>query len=299
MSRPLRWDSDGCDLPQREASRFVTTPGLTWRVVQCGSGPVALLLHGTGASAHSWRDVIPLLADDFTIIAPDLPGHGFTTGRPPGGLTLPAMAAALAALMAELDAEPALLVGHSAGAAIALELARTRYSTATVVGLNAALMPFPGLAARLFPALAKLLFVNPLVPRIFAKMAGAPGEPAIFLRRSTGSQLDAEGLRLYRTLLTNSRHCDGALEMMANWDLTAFASTLGKVANPVLLVHGKRDSAIPLHSVEAATARLPDATLEVAEALGHLGHEEDPRLAARHILDFARTHAIIGGEMPA
>ena len=130
-------------------------------------------------------------------------------------------------------------------------------------------------------------------------MAGAPGEPATFLRRSTGSQLDAEGVRLYRTLLTNSRHCDGALEMMANWDLAGFALRLGTMRNPVLLVHGECDSAIPLDSVEAARARLPECQMVVAENLGHLAHEEAPELAAEHVLGFARAHGILASAVAA
>ena len=52
--------------------------GLRWHVQMMGTGPQVLLLHGAGAATHSWRDVAPLLARDFTVIAPDLPGHGFT-----------------------------------------------------------------------------------------------------------------------------------------------------------------------------------------------------------------------------
>lgn len=293
----LAWDRDGRDWPHRAESRFIAAAGLDWRVVQAGSGPVLLLLHGTGASAHSWRGLIPLLAERFTVIAPDLPGHAFTRGRPPGGLSLAGITAALRSLLDALDAQPALVAGHSAGAAIALELARQANPNLPVVGFNPALMPFPGLAARLFPALAKLLFVNPLVPRIFSRMARAPGETERFLARSTGSRIDAEGLRAYAALLGNARHCEGALGMMANWDLAAFAARLPGVANPVLLVQGERDSAIPLASVERACALLPKCSLAVAKRLGHLAHEEDPAMAASHILAFAHAHGIMAGEL--
>jgi pimeloyl-ACP methyl ester carboxylesterase len=63
------------------------------------------------------------LAQHFRVIAPDLPGHGFTKGRPPNGLTMPGVARALAGLIGELVADPALVVGHSAGAAIAIRMA--------------------------------------------------------------------------------------------------------------------------------------------------------------------------------
>lgn len=294
MSR-LDWDRDGRDWPQRAESRFVTTRGLTWRVVEAGSGPCLLLLHGTGASAHSWRGIIPLLATQYRVIAPDLPGHAFTRGRPPGGLSLGGIVQALEELLATLSVQPALLVGHSAGAAIALEHARLG-SGVPVIGFSPALLPFPGLAARLFPALAKLLFVNPFAPRIFARMARVPGETERFLVRSTGSRIDAEGLRCYNALLGNAGHCEGALGMMASWDLTGFAAGLPRVGNPVMLVHGAADPAIPLAAVQRAAEMLPRCQLEIADGLGHLAHEEIPEMAARHIVSFAAAHRIIAQE---
>src|SRR3954447_16458792 len=116
----LDWDRDGGDWPNRDASRFVSAAGIRWHVQEMGDGPVLLLLHGTGASTHSWREVMPRLASRFRVIAPDLPGHGFTDALPPRRLTLPGMAAAIAGLLATLGAKPAMLVGHSAGAAIAI-----------------------------------------------------------------------------------------------------------------------------------------------------------------------------------
>ena len=74
----LDWERDGADWPNRAASRFVTVGAMRWHVQVMGSGPVLLLLHGTGASSHSWRDLAPRLARHFTVLAPDLPGHGFS-----------------------------------------------------------------------------------------------------------------------------------------------------------------------------------------------------------------------------
>jgi len=78
MSDRLIWERDGRDWPNRSASRFVSAAGLRWHVQQFGTGPVALLVHGTGASTHSWRGLAPILAESFSVVAPDLPGHGFT-----------------------------------------------------------------------------------------------------------------------------------------------------------------------------------------------------------------------------
>ena len=150
MSKPLVWDTDGRDWPHRAASRFVQAGPLTWHVQEMGEGPAVVLLHGTGAATHSWRHLMPLLAQDHRVIAMDLPGHGFTRGRPAGGLTLPCMAAAVTALLDKLEVRPERLIGHSAGAAIALRMVRDGFAVPEVVGLNAALSPFPGFFAPLF-----------------------------------------------------------------------------------------------------------------------------------------------------
>ncbi|SMC63784.1 alpha/beta fold hydrolase BchO [Novosphingobium sp. B1] len=286
MSGP-RWSVEGGNWPNREASRFVETPGLKWHVQVAGEGPALFLLHGTGAATHSWRDLLPMLAKHFTVIAPDLPGHGFTSGRPRGGLALQAIAASLSDLLLALHVEPRLIVGHSAGAAIALQLASTRGNDVAVVGLNPALMPFPGLAAKLFPSLARMLFINPFVPRMLAGIARIPGETGRFLRRATASTIDARGIAAYEVLMGNTRHCAGAMEMMASWDLEGLSRALPQFARPVLLIHSSADAAIPLQSVQEAARRLPDCRLLVLPGLGHLAHEERPDLVADEICSFA------------
>lgn len=290
MSRAPHWDREGLNWPHREASRFVEAGGTRWHVQVMGRGPPILLVHGTGASCHSWRDVMPALAEDFTCIAPDLPGHAFT--RAPGTtLSLPHMAKSLWMLLERLEHAPAAIVGHSAGAAIALQMVRTQRAAIPVIGFNPALAPFPGLGSQLFPLMAKLLFVNPLVPRLFARVAGMEGEADRFLRRSTNSRIDAAGLRCYEALLGNSAHCKSALAMMANWNLEPLQRSLTDFSNPVLLVHSDRDEAIPLASVRDASQRLPDAQLEILSGLGHLAHEERPAEAAGHIRRFLGSRA--------
>lgn len=282
-----RWPIEGRGWPLAEHSRFVAAGGLRWHVQTLGEGPVLLLLHGTGAATHSWRTLAPLLAAHFTVVAPDLPGHGFTTGLPRGGLALPAMAAAVEALLQALDLHPALIVGHSAGAAIAVRMALDGVATDGVVGLSPALQPFPGIAATLFPTLARLLFVNPLAPHMFAAIARRPGETRRFLDRSTGSRIDDAGVAFYARLFGNAGHCGGAIRMMADWDLASLAKALPGLTTPLLLVHGTADAAIPLASAQRAAATVKGARLEVLPTLGHLAHEERPDLVAALIEGFA------------
>ena len=285
------------DWPNRANSRSVRVGGIDWHVQEAGAGPVLLLLHGTGAATHSWRDMLQPLAQHFRVIAPDLPGHGFTKGRLPNGLTMPGVARAVTGLLGELDAEPALIVGHSAGASIAIRMALDGLARpAGIVGIAPALLPFPGIAQHLFPTMAKLLFVNPFAPHIFASVARGSGAVERFLARSTGSTIDGEGIAAYAKLFATPAHCAGAIGMMADWELVPLKRDLPKLAVPTLVLHGEKDVAIPVSAALESVALIPDCALEVLPGLGHLGHEEAPQLAVDHILHFARTHSMLGVE---
>ena len=289
---PSRWASDGRDWPHRDVSRFVEAGGVRWHVQIAGMGPVVLLLHGTGASTHSWRDLLPLLTPHFTVVAPDLPGHGFSTpiARP----TLAAMARAVAALTVALDLPPTLIAGHSAGAAIALRLGLD-VAPVPVIGFGAALLPFPGIAAKLFPAMARLLFVNPLVPAIFAAQARDRATVARFLARSTGSSIEPFGIELYARLFARRAHVASALGMMANWDLDSLKSDLPRFGAELLLIHGEQDVAVPPSVSRDVAGLVPSAEARIIPTLGHLAHEERPVLAAEAIVAAAGRWGIIEG----
>jgi magnesium chelatase accessory protein len=287
----LDWNREGLIWPHRKASTFVPLGRARWHVQRMGAGTPLLLLHGTGASVHSWRGLMPLLARSHDVIAPDLPRHAFTTGHDAYAMSLPAMAREIAGLLGTLGVRPAAIIGHSAGAAIALQLALDQDYTGPIIGLSPALRPFPGPFSQIFPAIAKTLFINPLVPRIFAGTVDLTGGAERFLWRSTRSRLDREGLACYRTLLKHPGHAGGALAMMANWDLPALRERMGAVGNPVLLVHGANDPAIPLDWARDATGWLSDARLDVLPGLGHLAHEEAPETAAAHITAFLAKKA--------
>ncbi|QXQ06348.1 alpha/beta fold hydrolase [Sphingosinicellaceae bacterium] len=280
MSKP-DWTIEGRDWPNRDASRFVVAGGLRWHVQVAGNGPVVLLLHGAGAASHSWRDILPRLAERFTVVAPDLPGHGFTATPDRHGLTMPGMARAVAALLSELGLAPALVVGHSAGAGVALRLSLDGLvPPVPVVALNGAMLPFPGVAAQLFPALARVLFTNPLVPRLLSLQAQMPGAVAQAIGR-TGSRIDARGVELYARLFRRSGHVAGTLGMMANWDLAGLKRDLPRLASPLHLLAGERDMTIPASVSRQVAPLVPGARLEIISGLGHLMHEEQPeRFAA-------------------
>ena len=290
------WERDGRDWPHRETSRFVAASSLRWHVQEMGpeGAPVLLLVHGTGAATHSWRGLMPLLAQRFRVVAPDLPGHGFTDPLPPGRLSLPGMAAALADLTAELGLAPAAAAGHSAGAAVLARMCLDgRLAPRLLVALNGALKPFPGFASVLFPSMARMLFLNPVTPRLFSWTADRAAVQRLI--QGTGSRLDAAGLDLYRRLFARPAHVAGALGMMANWNLDALDRDLPRLAPRTLLVVGSEDKAIAPDTAFAVRDRLPDARVELLRGLGHLAHEEAPERVAAAI--FAEAEAV--GVLPA
>jgi magnesium chelatase accessory protein len=291
---PLRFEREGRDWPHREQSRFVSASSLNWHVQQMGSGPAILLVHGTGASTHSWRRLAPLLARDFAVTAIDLPGHGFTQMPSFGGLSLPAMAQALAGLLRKLAISPALTVGHSAGAAILARMCLNGdIAPHGLISVNGALLPLRGVPGQIFSPIAKMLAGSSFVSRLFARHAAEPNVVERLLA-DTGSRIDADGVAQYRRLAANPNHVAAALGMMANWDLRSLADDLPKLRTPLVLVIGNNDRTIPAADGLRVRDLVRDATVEYLRATGHLTHEERPHLVAEIILKRAKAEGVLG-----
>lgn len=285
---PLTLERDGADWPNRASSRMVAAGGLDWHIQIMGDGPTLLLLHGTGASTHSWRDLAPLLAQRFRVVAPDLPGHGFTTSRGARTQSLPGMARTVATLLDALEVSPAIVVGHSAGAAVAARLALdTAIAPQRLIALNGALTPFEGVAGRLLPGLAKALFLNPFTPRYFAWSADRNAVKRLL--DGTGSTLDARGLAFYERLMRNPSHVNGALSMMAHWDLHALNRDLPELRPPIDFIVADNDKTVPPGGARRLAAQLTQSQVHSVPGLGHLAHEEAPALFAKLIFDLAEN----------
>jgi len=291
LDRPL-WDDDGRDWPNRAASRFVMAAGLSWHVQVTGAGPVLFLVHGTGAATHSWRTLAPLLAKKFTVVAPDLPGHGFTAAPPRRRLSLPSMAQDLSALLRALGLRPALVAGHSAGAAILARMSLDgKIAPAALISLNGALLPLQGAPGLVFAPIARLLASTSLAARMFAWRA-ADRTMIERLLRDTGSTLDPQGSELYLRLARRSGHVAAALGMMANWDLRPLERDLPRLEPPLHLLAGSDDRAIrPVHA-RRVRRLVPGATIVPLPGLGHLAHEERPDEVAGLIARIARDAGV-------
>lgn len=269
------WPAHAAAWPNAASSRFVRAAGIAWHVQVMGSGPVALLLHGTGGATHSWRDVAPLLAARFTVVAPDLPGHGFTGVPPARQLSLAVMSDALGALLATLGLAPLLGVGHSAGAAVLLRMALDgRAPLGAFVGVNAALAPPPALYSSLLAPLIGRVATSPLVALLAAKAAARDGVVRSLLR-STGTALDDAQIARYELLFRSPARVNAVLTMMANWELGPLQRDLARLTVPTTLIAATDDAWVPPSVARDAARRIPRAAV-VATTGGHLVHEVRP-----------------------
>ncbi|MDJ1009056.1 MAG: alpha/beta fold hydrolase [Paracoccaceae bacterium] len=285
----MDWARERATWPLAEHSRFIDVRPHRWHVQSFGEGPVALLLHGAGGATQSFRALAPVLATRFRVVMMDYPGQGFTRMGTRQRCGLGPLTEDIAALLEHLGSRPDLMVGHSAGAAVALNLAG-RYPAAPVVGINPALGHFEGAAGWLFPILAKALAATPLVPRLFSALARRPGQLAALLS-STGSRLDPAGTALYRRLIEDADHVEGTLLMMAQWSIDGLLAELPSLAAPVLFLIGERDGTVPPKVGRTAAARLGHGRVVGYPSAGHLVHETDPDAVTEAIFGFFDAEA--------
>lgn len=278
----MRWPRDAKDWPMRDHSRHVLCKPHRWHVQEAGTGPTVLLIHGAGGATQSFRHLFPLLAQTNRVIAIDLPGQGFTQLGGRGRCGLDAMAADLLRLLRQEAIKPDLIVGHSAGVPIALRLTELGLRpTHGIVGINAALGNFKGVAGWLFPAMAKVLAATPFSAEVFCATATANSVQKLIA--GTGSRLEPTGEALYLRLAQDSSHVGATLAMMAQWSLDDLLARLPQIDTPITLIVGENDKAVPPQTSVDAAARLPHATIVRLPGLGHLAHEEDVPQIASHI----------------
>jgi magnesium chelatase accessory protein len=284
------WARDGRDWPNRTASRFLLAGGMRWHVQVMGPNiaerqPVILLLHGMGASTHSWRDLARILSRRFTVVAPDLPGHGFTGHPAPALMTSEGMARAVAAMLKVLGVQPAIVVGHSAGAAVGARLMLLHFiAPVSLICLNGAVSPMPRHQSTLYSLLARLLTNSPASSWLFALQARRD-KTVDRLLSATGSRIDGDGRKFYARLMSRPGHVGGALRMMARWNLDDLDLT--QLDAPVTLIVGERDGMVPPEDAARVEARLPHGRVVMLRGLGHLAHEEEPGIVARLIGEVA------------
>lgn len=280
----MDWVKEAATWPLSQQSRFVFCKPHRWHLQEVGTGPLILLIHGSGSATHTWRFLVPLLAKKYRVVAVDLPGQGFTQLGAAHRCGLDDMAEDLMALCRAEDLHPRTIIGHSAGAAIALRMAEIGMTPHPgIIGINAALDTFRGVAGILFPLLAKTIAALPMAADLFSATTSNTNSVARIIK-GTGSSLPPEGIAYYRRLVASRAHVRATLNMMAQWKLEPLLARLGQNNARTFLIAGARDTAVPPATSQKAAAKMPFASCEILPGLGHLAHEEDPAKVAVLVL---------------
>ncbi|WP_322893152.1 MULTISPECIES: alpha/beta fold hydrolase BchO [unclassified Yoonia] len=272
----MRWPPR--DWPLSECSRQILHRPHRWHVQEAGTGPLILLIHGAGGATQSFRHLFPILMQTHHVVAIDLPGQGFSQMGARQRCSLDFMAEDILSLCRAEGWNPAIIVGHSAGGAIALRLWELGLRPAQIVLINAALSNFKGVAGFLFPIMAKALAATPFSASIVT--ATSSRNTVQNLIKGTGSMLDDQGVDLYHRLITDRGHIDGTLAMMAQWSLDGLLARLPAINADVHLITGLNDKAVQPDVSREAVKQLPHARLTELPGLGHLAHEENAALIA-------------------
>jgi len=261
-----------------------------------GELPAFLLLHGFASSLESFRYLAPHLAAYGRVVAYDRPGFGLSERPMPeeySGQLDPYDPAAQAefafGLMDALGLEKAVLVGHSSGARLALEMAIDRPERVTgLVVIGAA--PYVS-ASRSW--LSRLVMNSPQLERLgpvfLRQLDGEPGMRMLRAAWADPSAIDQAAMEAYRRPL-GVENWDRALWQMNRAEPPrSLAGTLGALRHPTLVVAGLADAIVPVSESERLASELPNARLELLAGCGHVPHEECP----------ATLHALLDDWLPA
>ena len=253
-----------------------------------------MLVHGITSTSATWANVLPYLAERFTVIAPDLLGHG-ESAKPRGDYSLGAYASGIRDLLLALGHERATFVGHSLGGGVAMQLA----------------YQFPEHCERLVLVSSGGLGreINALL-----RAASLPGSELVLpflvddrvvaVGRLVGSLLGRVGLRVHtdvgEVLRGHASLSDGEARAAFLHTLRPIVDVRGQRVDatdrhyhaesiPFLIVWGERDPIIPADHGRAAHRLVPNSRLEIFPTAGHFPHLDDPLRFVRVLGDFILT----------
>ncbi|MCW2636020.1 MAG: alpha/beta hydrolase [Blastococcus sp.] len=283
-------------MPPRQVAEIRVVHGHRRAFIRAGSGPALLLLHGIGNNCSTWSGVIDRLAEDYTVIAPDLLGHG-DSDKPRGDYSIAAYANGMRDLLTVLDIEQATVVGHSLGGGIALQFAYQfpeRCQRLALVG-SGGLGPelSAGLRAATLPG-AELVVTaltgvsGPL--RLGFQMVEKVGRTAGWKRvgdlAQAGEALwalkDVEARRAFLRTLRGVVDAHG--QAVTALDRLYLANSI-----PMLVVWGGRDPIVPAQHADTVRELVPSARVEVFSGAGHWPHLDEPGRFCDVLLDFMAT----------
>jgi magnesium chelatase accessory protein len=278
------------DWPNRQISRSVQVGGLHWHVQISGKGPLILLLHGTGSSTHSWADLTPLLNPEAQILNVDLPGHAFTQGASVEDLKLEEIASNLIGLIAELKLPwPTMVVGHSAGAPLALAFAvQAKVKPQIIIGFNPSLIPPPASYTQFFGPMLGPVTKSATLASILAKLAPMSGMTDRLLD-STNTNLPETNRNYYRRLFTSPDHVRGAMNFMASANIDQVLNASAKLPTKLIWVIGESDQWVPEIGLQKIIQQYFAKSTVIHWQGGHIMHEVETEKSADLILSELRT----------
>jgi pimeloyl-ACP methyl ester carboxylesterase len=259
-----------------------------------GAGPPVVLIHGMVNSSHHWREVALRLADRYTVIAPDLIGHG-DSATPRGDYSLGAHAAVIRDLLTAIGVDGATLVGHSLGGGVAMQFFwqfPQRVQRLVLVSSG-------GLGREVSPLLR-----SAALPGASAALRAVAGRRSLAALERVGAALDSRGSArgvYVRAVVRALRPLERA------GSREAFLQTLRSVIDlrgqhvsatdrlyllgpvPTLIVWGERDHTIPLQHGRSAHEAISHSRFETLPRAAHFPHLEDPEGLAAVLRDFIAT----------
>ncbi len=258
-----------------------------------GRGPVILLIHGMAGSSRTWAAAVHRLTDRYTVIAPDLIGHG-DSAKPISDYSLGGQANNLRDLLASIGVDRATVVGQSLGGGIAMQLSYQfpeLCERLVVVGSG-------GLGREVSWILRALTLpgVEYLMPVLFPPFVRDWGNAlSIFLRdRGIRAPHAVEMWRAYSSLVDPDTREAFLRTLRAVVDTGGQAVSANDrlyltEAMPTMIVWGDQDDIIPVEHAYAAHETMPGSRLEIFEGAGHFLHAEEPEKFAALLSDFIET----------
>ena len=276
------------------ATRFVRIHGHDVAYRTAGEGPVVLLVHGIAGSSATWSRVIPDLAERYTVIAPDLLGHG-ESAKPRGDYSLGAYASGLRDLLAVLGHDRATIVGHSLGGGVAMQFAYQfpqiceRLVLVASGGLGKEVNPFlravslPG-SEYLLPLVLHRSLHDAMgkVGRWFGRLGLQGGEIAQEVWRSYTALTEIHGQMAFVHTIRSVIDVRG--QRVSARDRLYLAAEV-----PTLIVWGDRDRIIPVSHAHVTHELIPGSRLVVVEGAGHFLPVEQPAAFLEAMQDFLAT----------
>ena len=258
-----------------------------------GDGPVLLLIHGMAGSSRTWREVMPQLAKDHTVLAPDLLGHG-ESAKPLGDYSLGAHASGLRDLLGALGIARATVVGQSLGGGVAMQLAYQHPEIAERLVLvnSGGLGRDVSRLLRLF-TLPGFEYLMPVLFPAFVRDRGRALMQSLHRRGLRAPHL-AEMWRAYESLAEPENRAAFVKTLRAVIDpggqaVSAKDRLYLTEALPTLIMWGDKDPIIPVQHAHDAAALMPGSRLEIFEGVGHFPHVEVPDRFVDVLTDFLVT----------